>query len=71
MVLSRPNAECTARTASLTSSARVTTEIRISEVEISSMLTPASESASKKVAVTPGFERIPAPTREILPIASS
>ena len=46
---------CTARTASLTSSARVTTEIRISEVEISSMLTPASDSASKKPAVTPGL----------------
>ena len=40
-------------------SSRVTTEMRISEVEIISMLTPASASASKKVAVTPGWSACP------------
>ena len=50
---------------------RQTTEIRISEVEIISMLTPASASAAKNVAVTPGCERMPAPTSETLPIWSS
>ena len=49
----------------------MTTEMRISEVEISSMFTPASDSAWKKEAVTPGLVFIPAPTREILPIWSS
>lgn len=46
-------------------------EIRISEVEIISMFTPASASAPKNLAVTPGCERMPAPTRETLPIWSS
>ncbi len=69
--LSRPKAVWTARTDSFTSSARVTTEMRISEVEISSMFTPAFDSASKNVAVTPGFVFMPAPTSEILAIWSS
>ena len=48
-----------------------TTEMRISEVEIISTLTPASASASKNFAETPGCERMPAPIRETLPIWSS
>ena len=70
-VESSPNAVCTARTASSSRSARVTTEMRISEVEIISMLTPALASALKNVAETPGCERMPAPTSESLPIWSS
>ena len=35
------------------------------------MFTPASASAPKNVAVTPGWERIPAPMSETLPIRSS
>ena len=49
----------------------MTTEIRISEVLIISMLTPASASAAKNVALTPGWLRIPAPISETLPIWSS
>jgi len=45
--------------------------MRISEVEISSMLTPTSASASQKVAVTPGWLRMPAPISETLPMWSS
>ncbi len=45
--------------------------MRISEVEIISMLTPASASASQKVAETPGCERMPAPISETLPMWSS
>ena len=65
------NASWVALTATLTSFSSTTTEIRISDVEIISMLTPASASAPKNVALTPGLDRIPAPTREILPIRSS
>ena len=46
---------------------RTSTEMRISEVVMMSMLTPASASASQKVAVTPGCDRIPAPISESLP----
>ena len=35
------------------------------------MLTPTSASASQKVAVTPGWLRMPAPTSETLPMWSS
>jgi hypothetical protein len=52
-------------------SARVTTLMRISLVEIISMLMPASNSAVKSFAETPAFVRIPAPTRASLPIWSS
>ena len=45
--------------------------MRISEVEIISILIPASAIAAKKVAVTPGCERIPAPISESFPIESS
>ena len=45
--------------------------MRISDVEMSSTFTPASASARKKVAETPGCERIPAPTNEILPMPGS
>ena len=62
----RSNASCTARTAMSTSVSRHTTEMRISEVVISSMLTPASASAPKNVADTPGCERMPAPTSDDL-----
>ena len=47
------------------------TEIRISEVEIIWMLTPAAAIAEKNFALTPGWDRMPAPIREILPILSS
>ena len=47
------------------------TEIRISEVEIISMFTPASASALKNLAVMPGWLRMPAPISETLPIWSS
>ena len=47
-----------------------TSEIRISEVVMMSMLTPASASASQNVAVTPGWERMPAPISETLPTRS-
>src|SRR5262245_2513604 len=68
---SRSNARCVAATAAGTSSDRQMTEILISEVEISSMFTPASASAEKKRAVTPGWVRIPAPISETLPTWSS
>ena len=50
---------------------RTSTEIRISEVEIISTLTPASASAPKNRAETPGCERMPAPISETLPTWSS
>jgi hypothetical protein len=50
---------------------RQTTEIRISEVLMASALIPALDSASKKVAVTPGWLFMPAPTRDTLPMCSS
>ena len=60
------------RPTALSSSVSLTsTEIRISEVEMMSMLTPASASASQNVAVTPGCERIPAPISDTLPMWSS
>ena len=62
---------CAAATASSTCASSTTTEMRISEVEIISMLTPASASAAKNVAATPGCERMPAPTSDTLPIWSS
>src|SRR6478752_5421867 len=70
-VESRPKAVWTARTASSRSSARVTAETRISEVEIISMLMPASARAPKNFADTPGWLFMPAPTSAILPILSS
>ena len=60
-----------AATAASTSSSSTTTEMRISEVEIISMLTPAAASAAKNFAVMPGCERMPAPISETLPILSS
>jgi hypothetical protein len=45
--------------------------MRISEVEIISMFTPAVDSASKRIAETPECVRMPAPTTESLPIWSS
>ena len=52
-------------------SAGRTLQVRGTEVEIISMFTPASASAPKKVAVTPGWERMPAPISETLPMRSS
>ena len=65
--LPRSNALCNARTAVSSSTSRTSTEIRISEVEMMSMFTPASASASQNVAVTPGCERMPAPISDTLP----
>jgi hypothetical protein len=67
----RSNASWTARTATSRSVSRQITEIRISDVEIISTLTPASASAEKKIAATPGCERMPAPTSDSLPMWSS
>ena len=53
------------------SPARVTTEIRISDVEIISMLMPASDSAANSRAETPGCDFMPAPISESLPMVSS
>jgi hypothetical protein len=47
------------------------TEMRISEVEIISMLTPAAASEAKNFAVMPGWLRMPAPMSETLPTRSS
>src|SRR5699024_3253110 len=66
---SRPNAEWIARTASSRRASSVTTEMRISEVEIMSMLMPPSPSAWNRVAETPGEDFMPAPTRETLPMS--
>ncbi len=57
--------------ASARSTPRTTTEMRISEVEIISMFTPAMLSASNSVAETPECVRMPAPTTDSLPIWSS
>ena len=65
------NASCSALTASGTRSAEITQEILIGEVEIISMLIPSPPSTSKTLAATPGWERMPAPTIETLPIRSS
>ena len=62
---------CVAATAASTSSSSTMTEMRISEVEIIPMLTPAPASAVKNLAVTPGCERMPAPISETLPTLSS
>ena len=50
---------CTTRAASARSSPRTTTEMRISLVEIISMLMPATLSASNSVAETPECVRMP------------
>src|SRR5699024_2756412 len=60
-----------ALTASSSSDSLISTEIRISEVLMISIFTPAAASASQNCAVTPGWERIPAPTRDTLPTSSS
>jgi hypothetical protein len=54
-----------------TSVSRQTTEMRISEVLIASALMLPLASASKKVAVTPGWLFMPAPTSDTLPMCSS
>ena len=60
-----------ARTASSTWASLTTTEMRISEVEIISMFTPAEARAAKNFAVMPGCERMPAPMSDTLPMWSS
>src|SRR5690606_4076650 len=67
----RSKARCSTLTASSSWDSATSTEMRISEVEIRSMLTPASASDSQNVAVTPGCDFIPAPTSETLPMFSS
>ena len=62
---------CSSRTAVSTASSRTTQEILIGEVEIISMLTPASPRARKVVCATPGWLFIPAPTTDTLPMRSS
>ena len=49
----------------------MTTEIRISDVEMSWMFTSASARALKNVAATPGVVRMPTPTMDTLPTLSS
>ncbi len=71
LVVPSSNASCTARTAVSRSVSRQTTEMRISDVEIISTLMPASASAVKKRAETPGCERMPAPISDSLPTWSS
>src|SRR5699024_7804168 len=66
---SRPNAEWIARTASSRRASSVTTEMRISEVEIMSMLMPPSPSARNSDAETPGEDFMPAPTSDTLPMS--
>ena len=68
---SRSNAVWVAGTAASTCASSTITEIRISEVEIISMLVPALASAAKNFAVMPGCERMPAPISDTLPIWSS
>ena len=58
-------------TARSTSAARTTHEIRIDDVEMISMLIPASASASNMSAATPGWVFIPAPTSEIFAMSAS
>ena len=58
-------------TAASTRFSSITTEILISDVEIISMFTPASASAEKNFADTPGCERMPTPITDTLPIWSS
>src|SRR5215204_2400361 len=62
---------CSARTARSTASALTTQEILIGEVEIISMLIPSSPRVEKTLAATPGWDFMPAPTTETLPIAGS
>ena len=53
------------------SASRITHEILIGEVEIISMLMPASPSTVKHLAATPGWLFIPAPTSDTCAIAGS
>ena len=67
----RSKAVCSALTAVSTSSTGTTQEIRIGEVEIISMLMLLAPRTVKTFAATPGWDFIPAPTIDTLPIASS
>ena len=60
-----------ARTATPMSAARITQEMRMVEVEIISMLTPASARASNMAAATPGLDFMPAPTSDTLAMSGS
>ena len=62
---------CNARAARSRSAEAITTEIRIVEVEIISMLTPSSASVRNILAAMPGDVYIPAPTRETLAMSLS
>src|SRR6266508_1084136 len=67
----RPNRSCTTRTARSTSAARTTQETRIDDVEMISMFTPASASASNMSAATPGWLFITAPMSETFAMSGS
>ena len=68
---SSSNAAWSARSAVSRSSSAMIVVIRISEVEIISMFTPALARAAKNFAVTPGCDRMPAPISDTLPMRSS
>src|SRR5262249_37064434 len=68
---SRSNARGAEFTATSTSLWLTPPEIRVSDVGVIWMFTPASASAPKNFALTPGCERMPAPISETLPILSS
>ena len=65
------NAACSARTAPGTAAPAMTQEILIGDVEIISMFTPSAPSVVKTFAATPGWDFIPAPMTDTLPIDSS
>ena len=62
---------CSAPAARSRSDDDTTTEMRIVDVEIITMLTPSSARIRNILAAIPGLDFMPAPTREILAIASS
>src|SRR4051794_273980 len=70
-VSASPKRSCTARTARSTSAARTTHETRIDDVEMISMFTFASASASNMSAATPGWLFIPAPINETFAMSGS
>src|SRR5262249_23146566 len=64
--LSRPKPSCSTRTASSAYLRSITTEMRISEVEIMMMLIPSRARRSNIRWATPAWERIPTPTIDTL-----
>ena len=68
---SSSKASCSACTASSMYFRSISTEILISEVEMTLMLTPCSDSALNIVAATPAWLRMPMPTTDTLATSSS